>query len=244
MTDQQLTLGFERRNKSPRYSFRHPLIIICEGPSDREFFRKFITARSLTKFDIPFPHDADDTSIEKRHKIEGGRSRFPQMLEASSTSDFAKAVLLVIDSAESLEATLVEAQGYIRRSKTTYEVPLKVMELATGDNGLSIAIATMPPNELGGLETLCYRGLVGTHQDVAECIDSLCQCADIAAWTIENRDKARLQCAIAVLNKSNPSEALRYVLHQDPPFIPLTDKAFDSVEEILRQFAAMAGVQL
>lgn len=239
-----MTLGLvTKKKKTPRYELTRSLIIVCEGVSDRDFFRKFIRERGLTQFfDVPFPHERDEKSIREEDIIEGGKTRFPRMLQASTTSDAAKGVLLVIDTAEGLEPTLSEAQGYIREANMGYGVPSEVMALAAGSDAPSVAIAMMPPNEHRGLETLCYRALAGSHPAVAECIENLCVCADIGDWTKENQDKARLQCAIAVLNKENPNGALRYVLRQKPPFILLADATFDPIESMLREFAKACGV--
>lgn len=240
---EQMKLGLgTKRPKGAKYQLTCPFIIVCEGVSDRDFFRKFIEARGLPKlFDVPFPHDPEDASVEAEHKIAGGKTRFPQMLQASTTSDTAKAVLLMIDSADEIDKTVALAQKYIQDAKTGFGIPSKIMEVVSGKDAPAIAIATIPPGEPGGLETLCYRAVVSFRRDIADCIEKLCECAAMAGWTKENQDKARLQCAIAVLNKENPNGALRYVLRQEPPLIPLTDSAFDQVERLLREFIRLAS---
>ncbi|HUO06398.1 MAG TPA: DUF3226 domain-containing protein [Candidatus Binataceae bacterium] len=243
MPDSQLTLPLPKEADGG-YRFQHSLVIICEGLSDREFFRRFIAARNLPHFDIPFPHDPGDDSIEKQKHIFGGKKRFPNMLRATKAADNIKGVLLVIDSADDPNATLNEARQYIQDAGD-YAVPSTFMQLATdGDAAPPVAIATMPPNEPGGLETLCYQAMVRANGPIGGCIETLCGSANVNSWNPEKQGKARLQCMVAVLNQEDPNKALRYVFTLNPPLIPLTDSAFDVVEKLLRDFAQLAGVTI
>lgn len=243
MPDPQLDLELAPQIPSG-YVFKYPLMIVCEGLSDREFFRRFTVARNLSQFDVPFPHDPGDGSVEKQNRILGGKARFPDMLRGAKFSDIAKGVLLVIDSADNPDVAFVEAQQYIRDAGH-YAIPSKLMELVIdGKDAPPVAIATMPPSEPGGLETLCYRALVRGHDEAGRCIEELCNCAGVPRWNIETQGKARLQCLIAVLNREDPNKALRYLFTKEPPLIPLTDPAFDIVEKLLRDFAQLAGVTI
>jgi hypothetical protein len=164
------------------------------------------------------------------------------MLRAIKFSEAAKAVLLVLDTADDAGATFIAGCGYIHDAEG-YNIPKHLMELAPSNGDIpAIAVATIPPNEVGGLEIPCYRALVRNHLDVAQCIEMLCQSADVKNWNAEKQGKARLQCGIAVLNKEDPNKSLRRIFERTIPIIPLADSAFDPIAQLLDDFAKLAGV--
>jgi len=164
------------------------------------------------------------------------------MLGAMKFSETTKAVLLVLDSCDDLKQTFEEARQFIREA-CDYNLPTKVMEVAPASLAApAIAVVTMPPDEVGALETLCYRALVRDHGDIARCIEQLCEHSDVKNWGAEPQAKARLQCGIAVLNKDDPNKTLRWIFEREMQLIPIDDPAFDPVESLLLDFAKLAGV--
>jgi hypothetical protein len=242
--DPQLELQLAPKRKR-KIEFREPLIVLCEGLADREFFRKLLSTRKIRSFEVPFPHDPSlDENIEKDQQIAGEKTRFGAMLQAIKFSETTKAVLLVLDSADDIAETFVQGCGFIREADQ-YNIPAKLMELAPANGDIpAVAIATVPCGQVGGLEIPCYEALIRNHQELAECIEVLCQRSDVKNWNPEKQGKARLQCGIAVLNKEDPNKSLRRIFERTTPIIPLDDIAFDSIEAMLRDFAKLAGLSV
>jgi hypothetical protein len=238
----QIQFPFKPKPKTP-YVFKSELAIVCEGLADREFFRRLIDVRKLSNFDVPFPHDPNIDQVDKKDQILGGKSRIPHMLRGIKFSESTKAVLLTLDSSDDLSKTFQEACQFIRDAQG-YGIPAKPMELASSQNFPSIAITTIPPNEVGALETLCYRALIDGYPHVRACIEELCRCSGVLNWKAEPQGKARLQCGIAVLNQDYPNKSLRWIFERGLQLIPTNNPVFDSIEKLLRDFANLAGVSV
>ncbi len=244
MAEEQPQLNLPLKSKlRKRVEFHAPLIVVCEGLSDREFFRKLLSVRSIGSFEVPFPHDPSvEKDIEEEELITGGKSRFPDMLRAIKFSEVTKAVLLVLDSADEVKDTFVFGRKCIEEAEG-YNLPDAVMALAPANGDIpAIAIATIPPDAPGGLEIPCYQALIRNREEIAKCIEILCECAGVNTWNPEKQGKARLQCGIATINEADPNKSLRKIFERTTPIIPLADESFSPIETVLRTFAKLAGV--
>jgi hypothetical protein len=215
-----------------RIDLTHEWIIVCEGHADKEFFQHLIDKRGLPAFDVPFPREG---------LREGGRPAFSRMLSALRVArgfDRVSAVLIVSDNDDAPADSFNEVRRQIREARD-YGVPDQPL-LGVRTDGMPCVVVLMLPEigQPGCLETLCLSGLRAQSNQVSLCLDEYARCTGIDSWpSTSKKDKARLQCMSAALSPNDPNRPLRYAFsHYRGPLVRVTDRAFDTVAEVLRNF--------
>lgn len=226
-----------------------PFVMLCEGDSDYEFFRKLCHARKIADFDMPFINPVKDEN-GKEIKL-WGKDSFPAMLKylaprlKSLPKNSVKGVILCLDCGNDDERSLHSVADRVSKAavagKRLYHKPTSALTRVNAINpDLPPLVIVMVPGvgKCGGLETLCVEALQAKHQKTAECLDQYLACltkkgVGIDDWGPETQSKAEMQCLIAVTNKNDPNKAGRYVFSTQkggkPPVIDVTHSAFDAL---------------
>ncbi|WP_313791061.1 DUF3226 domain-containing protein [Methylacidiphilum kamchatkense] len=117
--------------------------------------------------------------------------------------------------------------------------------MASNEGYPAVKIHLLPNcNEKGALETLCYSVLKEKNPEIDECIRKYAKCTNtFETWSIEQKDKAYVQCFIASTYPKDPNKSLRYYLEEsDKNFNfnhaklePLVNVIRNSLEEARQQ---------
>jgi hypothetical protein len=233
---------------SEPHRIEHNLVMLCEGKSDNEFFKKLLASRRLPDFSFPFPPEGDPRDL---HGL-GGYLPMLQRLESYLTFDPAlkdrlKGILIVVDARDKPHETLREVRGQIRKAGH-FGIPDAAFQIQGSDTGYPpIEILLMPGvDRPGALETLLVEALSQMYPTEAKCVHEYIKCCPTnpAAWGAEPADKARLQCLVAATYQINPSRpaSLLFNRHDDhPPAIDIERPCFNEIEKHLRTFCRAVG---
>jgi len=208
-------------------------VIVGEGESDRNFFKAFCTANSITGYDFAFTgmHAPGDP-----HSSSGFTEffRYLPVLERLADFDRLTDLVLVCDAGENADQKLTDLRRQIRKANKSIgrnvftEDPNKNVVSTTGMPRVHVLI--IPDSGLGGLETICVD-VARDHQNdngnrkgttiegwVNTFANSACQ-----GWTTEKRDKLRLQAFLSAAWGSKPDVNFSQLfdLTRDK-FVPLT----------------------
>ena len=214
-------------------TFNKPLLLLCEGDSDRRFFQKLIASRNIRQnFDIRFPGRND--------KDTGGRGKFGTWLDGASAGETfrgIKGVLIVSDNDEDCSASFKEVQreaGKVRGCP----IPQTEQKIVRSKSFPAIAILMIPIGQRGNLETLCLPA--ANHKwNLQKAINTLVAASPASQWKLGKQSKAKLQATLAMTCKSNPCTTFSYHWDENDDYcIPLDHSCFDSVEAFLRTFEA------
>jgi hypothetical protein len=229
------------------HKITQPLILLCEGGADNEFFKRLVRSRKLSPFCFPFPPD----------KSEGpplyGRDGFRNMLSVLNSyfnldpelNKRTKGILIALDSANDHRESFSAAREQIIEA-TTFGVPQAAGEVASSNDRPPIAVITVPGNEPGSLESLCVKAMRDAFPDHAKCMDAFFECcpSDYDTWNSEGRDKARLRCLIASTYRPDPSRSTRLIFagrNGEAPAIDIENALFDPIAAEVEKFCTQVG---
>jgi hypothetical protein len=222
--------------------------IVGEGKSDSHFFQAFCEANDIVGFGYAFTGMHDPESLNP-----AGFDAFVRYLPAlCNLSGFNQLtdLVLVCDSAESQEKQERELRKQIQNANReiaadVYPEPNAINVIQT--KGMPrVHILMIPKGRRGGLESICID-VARDHQNIGgdkgtriegwvnAFADSAC-----SNWTVERRDKLRLQAFMSAAWDSKPD------LHFSQLFeitrnklVPLNGRAFDEIREFLSAVAAL-----
>jgi hypothetical protein len=220
------------------FELRGDKVILCEGLADKTFLRKFVELHALGTFDFPFPQD----EIREGERRLAGKDAFGAMLNAlqGDRHSFKRIprILIIADSGEKPKDTFDAITKKVR-DETEFEPPDTLDTLKHQSNGFpQLSISLIPKGEPGALETLCAKAICNKHDWIEACVVAYLSCGQNKAmsWSVEKRDKARIQCMVAALHEKDPNKTLSYVFSIDPPIIPLSDECFGGVRSQIEEF--------
>jgi hypothetical protein len=227
------------------FSITKPFVILSEGPADQTLFSALLRARGISNVDAPTMSDLGVAG--------GGVGRLGVGLNALSgdPSGWAslKGVLVIADSANTPAETFglvcrkLRKDGPYKENGTVFVAPAGVGAVANQNFGPRIAIQTVPVGAPGALENLCSAAIEGAKPWITQCVEAYLACGQfqVAQWNAEKQAKARLQCIIAALYKSDPNKGLQYLLKAARHPIPFNSPAFTPIIREIRRFIKVAG---
>jgi hypothetical protein len=110
-----------------------------------------------------------------------------------------------------------------------YAVPQQQFQKANG--GVNVTVIMQPgQGQTGCLETLLWQVFSKLHQDKAQCVEEILNCAGVNQgenkWSASKLDKARVRIAVAICYRRNPALSLSYLWKECPDLIPADDAYF------------------
>lgn len=212
-----------------------PLLIICEGVADENFFLKLIEQRSLPEF-VVVPANGTGNLGKTLKGLRADAAGFAQL----------KAIIIAADSNTDPRKSFRNIVRVVRA--TSFRPPSKPLELSVGTP--RVAIMLLPSHDMpGSLETLCFKALVGRKAWLVSCVDTFLSCGNLTAlaWPPEKLAKARFGAAVAATFKSDPSKALSYAFKKSnvgrrkiPPMLTTKSTHFNPVARWLGDIATEA----
>ncbi|MGC9261039.1 MAG: DUF3226 domain-containing protein [Phycisphaerae bacterium] len=219
----------------------HPLILLCEGAADQNFFKEMIEKRA------GYPHFNYLNPTEHY-----GATNFEAMLKAiqGDQKSFSrlKGILILADSATDPQKTFKNICDQVRRAGA-FPVPTAPGQTALPDPNVNkgmpaVCIMLLPTDtQPGALETLCVKVLLKQYPWAQDCLNSYLKCDKIDAhnWPAEKLDKARYHCLVAAIHRDDPSKAVSNAFRamgggSKPPLIDVTDPIFDETALRINEF--------
>lgn len=216
---------------APKVRFTAPRAILCEGASDRSFFRHLIRERNLPTFDIfcpGLPYTEDGA-------VEG----YDDMLTLFATGDGfenVRGLLVQGDNDEDPQAKFAKVAEKVGGAEG-YVSPERPLEVVRSPGRPALVVMMMPwVGILGALETLCLESACEAHPEARDCVDGHVECVDISSWDLVKQHKMRLRCMIASICKSDPYTSLVYAWSRAENLIPLGHRCFDQIANFLNDF--------
>jgi len=220
------------------FSLTKDFVILCEGAADRSFLNKLLEIRQINDFDLP-----DNDQLGKHEGWQSFGHKLSALAGDPSAYSRIKGVLVIADSSDSAENRFDEICQKIGSDgpfvANGFAKPLSSNVIAHQASGHpSISIMFIPPDRAGSLESICADAILAECSWIAACLESYLSCdkIDVLNWGAEKRDKARLQCLIAALNKNDPNKSLRYLFSVKPPMINLESNIFDKIVKNIIDF--------
>ncbi len=217
----------------PRGIFHRPLVLLCEGESDKRFFDQLISERNISQnFYVQFPSQDESGT--------GGRSKFgtwlSEMRRISETfNSNVKGILVVSDNDEDPETSFKEVQREIAKAQGLL-VPNKDQAIVIGQESPAIAILMIPIAGCGNLETLCLPA-VDDKWHLTEALNTFVAASPATQWNLSKQSKMRLQTTLSATCKPKPDTTFaQHWEHKADYRIPLDHTCFDSVAQFLKKF--------
>jgi hypothetical protein len=226
-----------------------PLVMLCEGRSDNEFFKRLISSRHIPDFCFPFP-PADEDRSEETGSLHG-RDGFVNMLRVLNLyfklyperREQVRGILIAVDAANNATESFKHVTKQIIAAGQFGE-PKKPLDIGRNAPHPPISVLLVPGSteaDKGGLESLCIQAMSDFAKEL-ECVEAFFECCptDFAKWNAETFDKARLRCLIAATYEHDPtrstSTAFAKYQKKHPPAIDIEKKCFDPLAENIRSF--------
>ena len=222
---------------------KHPLVLLCEGAADQNFFRRLIERRTgYPPFNFLEPRDHHGVTAfgSMLRAIQGDQKGFSRL----------RGVLILADSAGNPQATFRRICRQVRCAGA-FPVPTAPRVTAPPDPGANpgmpaVCIMLLPTDaQPGGLETLCVEVLLKRYPWAQDCVKSYLRCGQSGAgnWPAEKLDKARYHCLVAAIHRDDPSRAVSNAFGRSdgdrrPALIDVTDSVFDEIAQRVRDFCA------
>jgi hypothetical protein len=91
-----------------------------------------------------------------------------------------------------------------------YAIPTRPREVARKPPLPAVTILMMPwDQELGNLETLCYRAAESERAETAKCVEKFVKCVGANDWEVAQLAKLRIRCLIASSCPTDPNTSLQ-----------------------------------
>jgi hypothetical protein len=229
-----------------------PLIMLCEGKSDNEFFMRLLRQYSLPQFSFPFPPQPDDESpagpaLHSRDGFVNMLGRLNDYFDlVPDLKTKTKGVLIALDAADDPVDSFRHARKQIR-SAGKFGLPDAAGHIATSADRPPIAILVVPPSGKGGLETLCVEAIQATYPDHANCMDQFFSCCPtnyVLDWNAESYEKAKLRVMIAATYRPDPSRSTTMVFSKrgnQPAAIDVGNPIFKPLSDLIGSFCKGVG---
>lgn len=228
---------------------RNHKVIVGEGESDRNFFTAFCRANNITGFDFAFT----GMHTEPPYMPSGFAAfvLFLPALEKVANFDTLTDVILVCDTGESQDQKLRELRVQIRDANNAIgrqvftENPDANVIAAVGTPRVHVLM--IPNGRNGGIETVCvdvardHQNAGGNNQGttIEGWVDAFANNA-CQGWTMEKRDKLRLQAFLSAAWRAKPDIHFSQLFDiTKGNLVPLTGAAFDHVRNFLRGIEAL-----
>ena len=224
------------------------LQLICEGSVDEELFRRLITARNITSFQVRCARKNDEKGCSG---LSGITNTVAAVLGAGSLrGSIVKGMLIAVDSDDDpLEAFAAVCESLVAAELPS--IPSQLLEIKPGGSKPSspaVAVLTVPwTDRKGNVETLILEALQRTYADLVAPVDEFCRLTDhrIGSWSFGKKSKMRLRSTIAASYKTDPGISLSYYLQSERTCpIDFQHPIFDQICGYLEAFktAVLGGV--
>lgn len=217
-------------------------VIVGEGESDFKFWQAFCRANSINGFNYAFSgifhNDASPSGIDVFDKFLKALVFLPKFLECTD-------IVLVCDSSQDQDAVLRKITRQIRSVNREIGRTIFVEDVhpnvVSSEGQPRLHLLMLPEDTLGGLETVCVNvardhlnrnGTEGSEIEgwVNTFADSACR-----DWTVEKRDKLRLQAFISAAWRRKPDMHFSQLFDiTRDNLVPLNGSAFDHPRRFLK----------
>ncbi len=208
-----------------------PNLLLCEGPDDVAFFQSLISFHGLPHFCVR------DTSTERGGA--GGNTKFGLALKALQL-DFkvVKRILVVADNDDDPQGRFEFLKSQLSQVFAAEKLPNAPLNTSAVTDKIDLTILMIPATEQhGNLETLCRDAAQRANVHVADRIDAFSADTVPPEWESDiRRSEMWLRCNLAVRCRQDPFVYLGTAFRDYPDLIPLNDKAFRPIVDLLRGF--------
>lgn len=215
-------------------NFGKPWLLICEGVSDKNFFKKLFAVRGIgDSFAIKVPS-------EENQNGGGGRNAIGEYLRALAATEPVlngdiKAILIVSDNDEDRAISFNEVQTEIEKAKWL-PIPEAERAVSRTKDGLALVVLMLPFGELGNLESLCLISAYAKWGLQAE-LDTFVAVTPASNWPSGKQAKMRIQTMLAAHNKKQPDAGFASSWNQKLEYqIPVDHACFDQLASFIHDF--------
>ena len=223
----------ENEDIRQNFSIQKPYLILCEGVSDRAFFRALMKDRNIQGYQTIHPVDLG----AKR----GGHSYWKfslNQLIGATGFEILKGLIIATDNDNDMTTEFNKVQNALQDVSAFQScVPSKPYEIKRSDS-LKLSIMVMPEGgELGSLETLLLSvAEKNAPPEIKACIDKYHQCSGYLEFSPSQKAKACLRSYVACRLKKKPEISLVDLWEKDPNIVPVSDSTFDNIANHLKLF--------
>ena len=231
-----------------------PIAILPEGRADSVFLKKLLEFRKLQQFfeirkpagiDIPneinCPRCGNAFQPNKEPAGTGGfavRLKSIKFLQDSKGIRF-KHIVIVADSDLNHADEFENVQNKIREAGG-YNVPDRPYVLSAPTTYPSIAVAMLPNDGAGCLETVCLAALNPKYTPKLKCVESFAKCVGADKWGKVMLAKFGVQCLLSSICEKNPYIPFKHAWTHDPAksmhadIFRLNHEAFKPITDFLK----------
>jgi len=205
-------------------------LLICEGRDDVAFFKQLISVRSLPHFCIR------DTS--KARGEPGGNKKFGEKLKALKTDRGFKKVRRILIAADNDEAPTASFSSIQSQIRDVFGKAPAHPTMTETISHLQVTILMIPWTAIPGtLETLCKDAAHHVDPTMSAFVDKFLRDSGAEGRaTPIHRDEMWLRCDLSARCYQDPFVGLAHVFSDRPSLIPLNDKSFNHIANLLDKF--------
>ncbi len=209
------------------FRIAEPIYVLCEGPADVRLVEQLLKRDGLSGFSVNYAQ---------------GYQRFAQHvrgLTASSGWRRVKRLLIMGDNDTHPTARWTNALNALaHQDLPTPSANAELTPSAPGRPSTGIFMLPRADTE-GALETLLVEAILREHEGLEACLTQLddCPATDCAGWDTVKRAKMRLQTAVAILCRDDPSAGAAHLWSKTHNPVPVESPVFDELAGFLRRAA-------
>ena len=200
-----------------------PVVIVCEGPADARLVRRLIDREQLEGC---VTHEAK--GFQNFHRVVTG-------IATSSDRRKLQRLAIICDNDTDPNGRWKNACDALKEEG--FVVPCVHGQIADGDP--STAVFMVPTEGVhGALETLLVGAVLEKQPDINDCLNELERCGTgCTEWDDVKKAKMRLQVAIAITCKDDPSSGAAHIWSKKHNPIDVESAAFDELAKFIRTVA-------